>query len=170
MSETIKYDAEFDDFFIERISGYGKDEKYERLPLSSWQLFKEVTVYAHVQRKIESTDFENPVQVINYSLPITYKILNTEIGKNMYLKMGEKAFDVPIRNNLRAKTITVFLKNVDTGVTQESPLPNALFSASDFEFLKITKGIASELDKKQLIELFKNGQCIGSYDFSCKIG
>jgi hypothetical protein len=166
MSEKIKYDVEFDDFFIERCTGTGKDEKFERLPLSQWKLTKEVTVYANLRRQMETSRFEHPSQIINYSLPITYKILDTGVGKNIYLKLVEKSFDVPRRDNIRSKWITVFLKNVDTGVCQEAPLPNALFSDSDFEFLKITKGTASELDKKQLIELFKSGSCIGTFDFS----
>jgi hypothetical protein len=166
MSEQIKYSIEDEEFFIEKITGYGINEKYEKLPLSAWKLLKEVQVFIHVQRQIEKTDFNNPIQIVNYSLPLTYSILNTATGKNIYLRLEKKAFDIAKRDNIRANWVTVYLKNVDTSVCEEAPLPNKLFSAGDWDFLSIKKGEAIEVDKKQLIELYKSGLCLGTFDFS----
>ena len=166
MSEQIKYSIEEDTFFIEKITGYGVTEKYEKLPLSAWNLLREVTVYVHVQRKIEKTDFNSPIQIVNYSLPLTYRILNTVSGKNVYLKLEKKASDVPIRDNIRANWVTLYLKNIDTSVCSETPILNQLFNAGDWDFLSIEKGTATELNKRELIALFKSGLCLGSYDFS----
>ena len=55
---------------------------------------------------------------------------------------------------------------IDEFYEETVPLSNVLFSTCDFEFFKIIKGTATELTKKQIIELFKRGSCIGTFDFS----
>ena len=90
MSEQIKYDEETEEYFIERSTMKGHQETFERLSLGAWNFEKQITVYIHVKREIQSTDFENPVQVINYSLPLTYTILNTEQGKHTFIKREPK--------------------------------------------------------------------------------
>ncbi len=166
MSEQIKYDLEEENFHIEKITGYGINEKVERLPLSAWHLVKEITVYIHVQRQIEKSDFNNPIQIINYSLPLTYRILNTSSGKNIYLKTERKASDIPLRDNIRSNWVTLYIKDVDKGTCTPAPVLNQLFNQSDWEFLEITKGEVKELNKHELIALFKSGLCIGSHDYS----
>jgi hypothetical protein len=166
MSQQIKYSVEDDTFFIESITGYGINEKYEKLPLSAWNLVKEITVYVHQQRQIETNSYDNPIKVINYSVPLTYRILNTASGKSIYFRLEKKASDVPIRDNIRSNWVTVYLKNVDTSVCEEAPLPNKLFNAGDWDFLSIEKGLAVELNKHELISLYKSGLCIGTFDFS----
>jgi hypothetical protein len=166
MSQQIKYDVENDEFFIESITGYGTNEKVERLDLSAWHMVKEITVYIHVQRQIEKSDFNNPIQIINYSLPLTYRILNIASGRNVYLRLEKKTSDVPIRDNIRANWVTVYLKDVDLGTCKPAPIINQLHNAGDWDYLEITKGEVKELNKKELIALFKSGLCIGSYDYS----
>ena len=168
MSQQIKYSVEDDAFFIESITGFGINEKYEKLPLSAWKFVKEITVYIHQQRQIETNSYDNPIKLINYSVPLTYKILNTFSSKNIYLRLEKKAFDIAKRDNIRANWVTVYLKNVDTSVCEEAPLPNKLFNAGDWDFLSIEKGQAVEVDKKQLIALYKSGLCIGTFDFELK--
>jgi hypothetical protein len=162
--EQIKYDIENDEFFVEKSSGYGNDEKFEKLPLSSWGLQKQFTVYVHVSRKIQTEEYENPVKVLNYKIPITYTIQNIESGKTVYLKMVQQGFDTPQRDNPKSAWVSLMLRDVNTGVTQFSPMPNSLYKG-EFPFLATEVGKAIELHTKQdILALWRSGLCLGFYD------
>lgn len=164
-TEQIKFDIETEEFYVERTTSLGKNESFERLPLTQWGLTKKATVYAHIIRKIESVDFEEPVKIVNYSLPLTYEILDNEAGKYVYLKLVEQSFEGRIRDNVKANWKKVMMRNLENGVVQEVPLPNSMFRPEEFSFLKITRGKATELTKKDIYSLWKEGLCIGSYDY-----
>lgn len=164
-SEQINYDALKEEYFIERRTGYGKNEKFERKPLLEWGLEKKFDLFVHVFRKIETADFEHPNKIINYKLPLTFEITDSILGKNVYLKLERQAFDVPIRNNAKANWVRIFMRDLDTGVTQTAPMPNAFFSQADFPFLKITVGKAIEMTTKQeVLDLWASKKCLGYYD------
>jgi len=161
-SEKLNYDGVTDEFYIERETGTGN---YTRMPLSTWGLEKKFDLYIHVFRKLETADFEHPNKIINYKLPVTFEITDSPLGKNIYLKLERRAFDTPIRNNPKANWIRIFTRDVDTGLTQQAPMPNAYFSQSDFPFLKLTVGKAQEMTtKEEIAELWASKKCLGYFD------
>jgi len=163
-SEQLKFDAETEEFYIERCIGIGKDEKFERMPLSTWGLEKKSTVYVHTYRKIQTSDFEKPYQVINYKIPITYTIENIDSGKTVYLKLVQQGFDVPKRDNPKSAWVSLMLRDVNSGVTQFTPMPNLLYNG-EFPYLAIEVGKAVELPTKQdILALWRSGLCVGFYD------
>lgn len=160
--EQLKFDPELEEFFIER--SIGTDEKFERQPLSTWGLEKQFTVFIHASRKIQTSDFENPYAIINYKIPITYTIEDIESGRCVYLKLVGQSFDIPKRDNPKAKWVNLMLRDVDTGITQFAPKPNALYR-DEFPYLKMDVGKAVELPtKKDVLELWRSGLCLGYYD------
>jgi hypothetical protein len=164
-TEQLNYDSLTEEYFIERSTGYGENEKFERKPLSQWGLQKKFELFVHVFRKIETADFEHPNKIINYKLPVTFEITDSTLGKNIYLKLERQAFDIPIRNNAKANWVRIFLRDLDSGVTEPAPMPNAYFRQEDFSYLKITVGKAIEMTTKQeIIDLWASKKCIGYYD------
>jgi hypothetical protein len=164
-SEKIKYDPMLEEFYIERCTGLGKNETYTRKPLSEWGLEKKFNLFIHTFRKLETADYEHPNKIVNYKVPISFEVINDNIGKNIYLKLERKAFDVKIRDNLKANWVSIMLKDVDSGVTQFCPLPNAYFHQEDFPYLRIVLGKALEMTtKKEIMELWASKLCIGYFD------
>lgn len=162
--EQIKFDIATDEFYIEKCSGIGTEEKYEKLPLSSWGLHKQFTVYLHVSRKIQTEDFEHPVKVLNYKIPIVYTIQNIESGKTVYLKLVQQCFDTPIRDNPKSAWVSLMMRDVNSGITQFTPLPNSLYKG-EFGYLAIEVGKAVELKTKQdILALWSSGLCLGYFD------
>lgn len=163
--EVLKFDYETEQYFIEREVNNNGLTSYQKLPLSQWGFVKKIEVIAHIQRRLETKSFEKPIQVINYSLPITYEI--NDSGKNIYLKVTEKTFDMPAHENPKNNWISVMFRDLENQVTQEVPLPNDLYDDA-YPFLKITRGIATELTKAEVIALWKSGKCLGTFDFDLK--
>jgi hypothetical protein len=160
--ELMKYDAAKEEFYVER-QGTGNSRLKERYPLSHWNLVKEVTVFVHVERTINTESLEFPEKILHYKVPLTYKVIDEALGKTIYLKIEKQAFDTT-ENDLRKDWIKVYMRDVDAGQTQEVPLPNLLFSQEAFPFLKIQRGESKQLAKKEVIELYQSGLCIGKFD------
>ncbi len=165
-SEKIRFDELNDEVYIERSTGYGKDEIFEKLPLSQWGLIKKLEVFAHVTKKVPLNDYEKSIKVLHYQIPITFEIIeNVELGKYVYLKLERKAFDIEIRDNNRSEWVTVMLRDVNFGTTQPCPLPNQYFKNAEFPYLKITVWKATDLlTKKELLNLYRSKKCIGYFD------
>lgn len=163
--EKIKYDPMLEEFYVERCTGIGKDKVYEKKPLSEWGLSKKFELYVHCFRQIQQSDYEHQNKIINYKIPILFEIIDNVLGKNMYLKLERQAFDIEIRDNLRANWVSLMIRDLDSTICQPCPLPNQYFHQEDFPYLRITIGKAIEITTKQeVIELWDSKKCIGYFD------
>ena len=172
MVETVVFNQEKDEFEIESTEGYGVNRTitYKSLTERGW--VKNILVYALIVREIPNEDFNNPIKKLTYKLPIQYSILDNSGGKYKYIKSETRAFDIPIRNNPRADLIGLYVKDMETGICQELPMPNKNFVESDFGYLKISKKDAEVLATvKQIQEVIKTKRCIGffSYDMQNRL-
>lgn len=158
-SERIQYDFEKGEFYISRT--FAGEEGELKLPLSTWNLVKTVSVYAVLVREVQNIDINQGVtKIIYYQQPITYTIEGRD-SKEWFLRL-EQIKDPDDR--FKKVLCKVFLKNADTGQTNEAPLPNALFEPSSMPFLTVTKLKAVRIKKETLNTLLKDGNCLGIYN------
>ena len=168
--EEILYDELKDEFYVERTTtDANRRETYTRLPLTQWNLTKEIQVFADVIKKKETDELEHAVKVVHYSLPLTFKILDIDAGKYIYLKIEKQTFQSPKRRkNPKKDWIRLFMRNLDEGTCQAVPMPNDLFNnnKSDFPYLQIVRGQPVQLKtKKDVLELWSTKKCIGTFDY-----
>lgn len=159
--EKIVYDNVKDEFFIER-SWAGKEET-QQFPLSAWNLTKEATGKILVFRDMESVDFEQPRKRLWYSVDISYKIEGKN-SKAFYLK-SEIIKDI---SDKKKKTLKIFIRNVNEGITMQVPIPNEIYN-DDYNFLTVEKSKAVRLKNQvEINEILASGQCLGIFTFDLK--
>lgn len=159
MFETIAFDFEKQEFYIKRAKTTDFSGKVEKLPLSTWGFTKEATVQAVIFREIPSLDLEKKTRKLFYAMELTYSIDSK--FKELMLKVE------PQKCSLDRFEITfsrVHVKDLNTGSSQEAPIPNANYEPQTMPFLSIKKGKAKLLKHSELNELLKSSVCCGIFN------
>jgi hypothetical protein len=156
VSEQINYDSEHQEdngFFIEVKNGKVKTRK----PLSSWGLVKELKCSLLVRtEKSNFGNLEQPTIPELYQINLTYTI--NPSAKNLYIKKEMQHFDN------EAIMMKIFLRDVNSGITQPCPLPNQL-NNGEYE-VTIMKSKGEIISVKDSVKLLKSGECLGIFDSS----
>jgi hypothetical protein len=91
-----------------------------------------------------------------FSMKINYKIADK--AKGIYLKTNSFTED----NEAVVKRI--YIKDCDTGRTQQVPLPSKLFVPNDWEQIEIRRGKGKLITNKEAVAILKSGECLGIYN------
>lgn len=155
--QQIRYDLQNEEFYIENTEGYPYREIKTKLPLSTWNLQKEIDgLCAIVIREFSSPELEEPTKFAYYKIPLKFAIKPDY--KNYYLVSTTQGGN----SEQWQKTTKVFCRNLETNQTAEAQLPQnpevALAMPYTVKKLKSTKITKAEL-KKILLE----GSSIGVY-------
>ena len=103
-------------------------------------------------------------------MPITFEINETvESGKYIYLKSERQAIEEEIKSeNPKWGIIRVYIRDLDNQSSFQAPIPNEQYNKEDYPYLIITKGLAEEIDRKKVFEIWKSGTCLGNYSFDLR--
>jgi hypothetical protein len=105
---------------------------------------------------------ENPRKVVMYRVNLTYKIDSKSSSKHIYLKR-----EIVANPDSKFKLCRVYFRNFGdlgngVGACAECPLPNALYS-EPYPFLEMQKSKGKIVSAKEVLEILKDGQCIGIF-------
>ena len=152
--QTIKFDGT--EFYVESVTGVFPNEIKKKLPLSTWNLTKEIDVCAIVVREYSSPELEEPTKFTYYKVPLKFKVKadypNCYLIKNVLCTEVEEW----------QKSCKVYLKDLENGTTVEAQTPQNKEVATALQY-EVTKGKSTKLEKDDLIKVLTSGESIGVF-------
>lgn len=155
--QSIKFDIEKEEFYIEDLQGTEMHQIKTKLPLSAWRLVKEIDgLCAVVVQERVNDDLEEPMKFTYYKVPLKFAMKPDY--KNRYLTKETQGGN----DEQWQKTAKVYCRNLETLQSVEVQLPQNQEMALAVEYT-VRRLKSSKVSKAELKKILLSGECIGIF-------
>lgn len=155
--QQIRFDIEKEEFYVENTENILRKEVKTKLPLSTWNLVKELDgLCAIVVREYSSPELEEPTKFTYYKVPLKFAIKPDY--KNYYLVSTTQGGN----DDMWQKTTRVFMRNLADNTTVLADIPQNPETALAMPY-KVQKLKSTKLSKTELKKILLEGSSIGVF-------